>query len=1261
MSTNCTDNYNTETNPSTTVQKLTEKGFKETNTTGLRSNLPNKRGDHEPRGFLRPWKPFSPHPRATRIASEIDATPSEWTLTPLQGKSPKRKGWQTEEPLDRNFLKSLITDGEEAISQKTQKPYRRYYSGFGLRTGEVSGGVVAIDVDGDDAEKLLGEIAGRNLPQTVSWTSGKPGRRQLVYQVPREVQPQLVGFTRRAIREWDGVSSNHDLDFRYNGCQSALPPSHHPDTGSYGWIDSPADTEVATAPDWLCALLVKLANRERAADEAKRRARQDQFREPVKRQQFAVDGNGADLLGFYRNDVLPKLNPEQIYNWGGHNWHCTQEGMKGCPPWRESQSGQSFHVDFVDRQWCWFDFGSGEGGDAIKYRHMLAGGTGYPRGREWVEIVGQLAREVGLELPEWKPPARENSPAGDKTDSDVRAEIEKRKALIAENTRLNALTYEPDLVVNQRYLDESFYNHLRDRHGLIFVKSAKGSGKSRSLLKPLIAKWKSEGKRVLSISVRVILGLEQAAKFEITWIDSAGMSHTAVGLCWDSLLKFAEFEWDAIVIDEVRMGVKHLLTANTAIKEIRPQTLKAFRQLLVRTLGKGGTVIACDADLTDVEVDYFKALAPGANAYIAVNTHPGEGAKCDFYTGKRDEVGDELFAWVEDAVEAFRANPEDYRPCLVVADSQTEIKAIYNSLCQKYPELEPKFWRFDKETSETEDARRRIGDIDGAIATEKPLVLLYSPTMNIGVSIDDPWFQHRFGFYFGVLEPCEFRQSLARERNSLPTTLWATDSNHLLYANGSSDPEVVKKQAGQNHKDSIDAIDFAHQLAREESLCGADVAAYQEIFTGILNGSLENTHFETWAMICARANFGKKNCGELLKHELIKCEGWEIVERDGETSDYSGTIKLQKEEERRVRAIKLSIGAKDTGVDEDWARDVLNNPRANYDERIHAMGVTMRYRYPGLNFEADFIDEHFLADRNWSSQQWTGWLLDHPEISADIDYKSNLSHLGNIHNGGEPFLPNVKTIMATVRMLQQLGVRELISSDEPITTHSPIVREIFERAVSMPARVKATTGIAVSKSTKPIRFARSLVEKVGLKLKQVARRDKERIYQISGRDDTARLSYRLSLDLKFEDKLSEGLDIYKGESCRLDEREALESLEASQRKPDIDSDNNTRSYILAAMSGGDHRSPIAEDENFPQLSKKDVDALTEWILSSLSFEEYTARSQQLVSRSGTRALLKVKAQLPMEFIDNLMMRVRSMRCSKSTEIAQSILGGTKKR
>lgn len=136
---------------------------------------------------------------------------TNWKFTPLNGKKPIGKNWN-KQPMD--------IFGAASYHGAT---------GIGLLLGEPSGGVVALDFDGEEAwiyfESLFGAIDQFDIGYI--WASGKPYRCQIAWSVEEEFWSLL-----KTIK----CGPNHKLEFRWTGSQSVMPPSIHPDTGKeYVW------------------------------------------------------------------------------------------------------------------------------------------------------------------------------------------------------------------------------------------------------------------------------------------------------------------------------------------------------------------------------------------------------------------------------------------------------------------------------------------------------------------------------------------------------------------------------------------------------------------------------------------------------------------------------------------------------------------------------------------------------------------------------------------------------------------------------------------------------------------------------------------------------------------------------------------------------------------------------------------------------------------------------------------------------------------
>jgi hypothetical protein len=139
-----------------------------------------------------------------------------------------------------------------------------FVKAVGLVLGEASG-VIAVDFDGTGAVAKFKEVYGRiwsDLPPTVAWSSGVINRRQMAFRVPVDLWPHLRGR-----RVWHNDAGRTVLELRGTGHQSVIAGAH-PDTEGYRWIDgrSPAEQQVADAPDWLLWPMLKASTEPAAAD-----------------------------------------------------------------------------------------------------------------------------------------------------------------------------------------------------------------------------------------------------------------------------------------------------------------------------------------------------------------------------------------------------------------------------------------------------------------------------------------------------------------------------------------------------------------------------------------------------------------------------------------------------------------------------------------------------------------------------------------------------------------------------------------------------------------------------------------------------------------------------------------------------------------------------------------------------------------------------------------------------------------------------------
>jgi hypothetical protein len=191
------------------------------------------------------------------LLAELQQVDSDWRLIPCDGLKRPVDPATGEVKTDWGH-NTYDADGIAELADSS------FVKAVGLVLGEASG-VIAVDFDGTGAVAMFKQVYGRiwsDLPPTVAWSSGVINRRQMAFRVHADLWPHLRGR-----RVWHNDAGRIVLELRGTGHQSVIAGAH-PDTEGYRWIDgrSPADLQVADAPDWLLWPMLKAATEPAAAE-----------------------------------------------------------------------------------------------------------------------------------------------------------------------------------------------------------------------------------------------------------------------------------------------------------------------------------------------------------------------------------------------------------------------------------------------------------------------------------------------------------------------------------------------------------------------------------------------------------------------------------------------------------------------------------------------------------------------------------------------------------------------------------------------------------------------------------------------------------------------------------------------------------------------------------------------------------------------------------------------------------------------------------
>jgi len=502
--------------------------------------------------------------------------------------------------------------------------------------------------------------------------------------------------------------------------------------------------------------------------------------------------------------------------------------------------------------------------------------------------------------------------------------------------QLYKLTYRSENI-NRRYVGKIDL----PKKGCCFIKSPKNTGKTEMLI-AVCAEAYSQGKRVLVVTHRRSLGRAICKRLGLAYIedrDAGNKKYFGYGLCGDSLhplsqARFNPLDWsDAILIfDEIEQVNWHMVSSGTCYDR-RASILNALDTLIKEASKNDGLLIGLDADLSDVSIDYIKNLWEGAfNPYVLVNDYKlEEGWKCLMYNKLQS-----LYAELR---ERLRAGEKTF----VLTDSQ-KVTGIWASknletlIAKDFPQL--RILRIDAETiaDPSHPAFQCVEDINEIIKDYD--VVIASPTIGTGVSIDTPHFQSEFAFFKGVLPTPEALQFLARYRPIVERHICCPKVGLGRIGNGSSSWREVFSSKQKNIKANLHLlhdIDF-----QTNSTADAHVTTYCKMAARINAGMwryqsdiIERLVEEGHDVEACDEIKNRRKLEGLSAQEMAaaNAENWEEADRiEEETAPLRDEFNRREKEAAAVQAKAKNNRDENQEAEDTDVRDSQNIAPARYSE-----------------------------------------------------------------------------------------------------------------------------------------------------------------------------------------------------------------------------------------------------------------------------------------------------------------------------------------
>ena len=236
----------------------------------------------------------------------------------------------------------------------------------------------------------------------------------------------------------------------------------------------------------------------------------------------------------------------------------------------------------------------------------------------------------------------------------------------------------------------------------------------------------------------------------------------------DSLMSFnpKDFEGSVIVLDEICQLLRSALTSrNIAKRGNRGAILTRLREILQRA----SMVVVADADLSDWALDYLEQLrGDGQSAYLIKNSYKPSGYRTTMYDAASPS------GIISDALDAYQdelKKGEDGKHIAIACDTQAKAKVIAE-MARKIEGAE--VLEIHSDTSGDELEAEFIRNPDQYLSyQDKPLLLIYSPSLGTGVSIESQNIAHVFGVFQGAsICDTDILQMLGRVRIACPRSVW---------------------------------------------------------------------------------------------------------------------------------------------------------------------------------------------------------------------------------------------------------------------------------------------------------------------------------------------------------------------------------------------------------------------------------------------------------------------------------------------------------
>jgi hypothetical protein len=377
--------------------------------------------------------------------------------------------------------------------------------------------------------------------------------------------------------------------------------------------------------------------------------------------------------------------------------------------------------------------------------------------------------------------------------------------------------------LNTEYYNER-YTKAFDDIPTQFIKEIKGSGKSEQL-SVLIKKYKPE--KILCITFRKTLSNELKKRLPdfVNYQDilnanvkTIGDEHKRVIIQAESLHKLRWSNCDLLILDEIVSLEKQFLSLTTMKNKTRANFTRY--QSLIR---ESRNVICMDADINRNTINHILAIRK-KEYKLRINEYRNTTKKITFICGKQNGKQEHLYQQIIDDL-------KNDKKIVIASNRNCDFnKALYEVLLK---ETNKKILLITSATIKNEDIQKILLNVeDDEIGFGKYDCVIYSPTIQAGVSFNKPHFDKFYGIFSSHMHVNSIRQMIDRVRQF-------------------KDDEFIYFLTNEKIKDKISVAQFERHLSlrrkfNDYSIDIPDIIPFEETLSGDINIPYKDGYYYMW-------------------------------------------------------------------------------------------------------------------------------------------------------------------------------------------------------------------------------------------------------------------------------------------------------------------------------------------------------------------------------------------------------------------------------